>query len=206
MIRRRYHLLAAVIFLTTLVTAQTLTPTQTYILHANKQTRSDTVIALTPNQALVALIPQDQGRWKLTRLTGWETSSPKEETLNFDGFSEDQRQTWGASVGAGLVVSPDGRYLIARIQTEAPGMLSTAHRNSDAIIHVVDLHTFKFVLTRETTEPLLAGSIWSFTPEGILVSQNRGWQPSERKDRFHSSHTLPSRFATVSRMPLSGKL
>jgi len=171
MIRRPYHLLAAAISLTTLAAAQTLTPTKTYTLHASKQTRSETVLALTPDQALLALIPQDQGRWKLTRLTGWNTSSPKEEALNFDGFSEEQRHTWGAGIGAGLIVSPDGHYVVTRIQTEAPGMLSTARRNTDAIIHVVDLQTFKSVLTRETTEPLLAGSIWSFTPEGNLISE-----------------------------------
>ena len=123
MTRRRYHLLAAAISLTTLAAAQNLTPTKTYALHASRQTRSETVIALTPDQALLALIPQDQGRWKLTRLTGWNTSSPKEEALNFDGFSEEQRHTWGAGVGAGLIVSSDGHYVIARIQTEAPGML-----------------------------------------------------------------------------------
>src|SRR5258705_1830787 len=139
MTRRRYHLLAAAISLTTLAAAQTLTPTKTYTLHASKQTRSQTVIALTPDQALLALIPQDQGRWKLTRLTGWNTSSPKEEALNFDESSEEQRHTWGAGVGAVLIASSDGHYVIARIQSEAPGMLSTARRNTDAIIPLVEL-------------------------------------------------------------------
>jgi hypothetical protein len=50
-------------------------------------------------------------------------------------------------------------------------MLSAVRKNTEAIVSVVDLVSFAVASTVDTTDPLLAGSVWQFMSNGTLVSR-----------------------------------
>jgi hypothetical protein len=154
-----------------MTSAQTLTLSAKYTLHADKEAHGRTVVALAPDQSLITIIGKNEGNWSMKRLSGWSGSSPKEETLQLRGFPSGRVSGWGDSTQADLVVSPNGRYAIARLQTVAPGMLSAVRKNTEAIVSVVDLVSFSVASTVDTTDPLLAGSVWQFMSNGTLVSR-----------------------------------
>jgi hypothetical protein len=116
--------------------AQPLTASVQYTLHAEEQAHTETVAAIAPDQSLITIAGKKEGDWTLTRLIGWSTPSPTEETLQIKGFPPGRVSGWGDSTGADLVVSPDGRYAIARLETSAPGMLSEFRKNTEAIVTV----------------------------------------------------------------------
>jgi len=162
--------LLVVIFMVRHMDAQPFVASMQYTLHAEKQAHSEAVAVIAPNQSLITISGKKEGDWTLTRLNGWSTPSPTEETIQIKGFPLGRVSGWSDSAWADLVVSPDGRYAIARIQTSAPGMLSAVRKNTEAVVTVVDLNGFKVLSTNDTTDPLLAGSSWQFELNGVLVS------------------------------------
>jgi hypothetical protein len=127
-------------------------------------------MALIPAQASITFLGGKEGDWEFKRLTGWSNPSPREETLALMGFPEGRVWEWGDYLGASLIVTPNGRYAITRLQANAPGMLSSGRRNTEAIINVIDLQTFAVLSAFDTFDPLLAGSVWRLEPNGVLVS------------------------------------
>jgi hypothetical protein len=166
----RPWLLSVLTVVSNFATAQTLKTSSTYILHAAKQSHGATLMSLTPDQALITLLGEREGEWSLKRITGWSGSAPREETLKLSGFPSDHVWGWGDYLDAGLLISPDGRYAIARLQTNAPGMLSAVRKNTEALVYVVDLKRFSLLSTIDTTDPLLAGSVWRFAANGLLIT------------------------------------
>ncbi len=114
---RRVLCLVPLSLLLSCVDAQKPTPTSVYMLHAQKATRSAylemTLLQRLPDQALLVLVPQQNGKWLIKRITAWDTSGPKEESLTFDGESP----RIGKSHLEELKVDPTGTYAIIRLKT-----------------------------------------------------------------------------------------
>lgn len=149
--------------------AQTPSPTTTYKLHAQKEHHSSnlpsTLLYLLPDQALLVLIPQGDGKWVFKRLTSWDTGSPNEESITLTGQSPQE----GTSGVEDVKVDPAGVYAIVRIRLFTGSMYPMA-QNPSALVALVHLPSFTVVSQRTTTDPLLAASDWSFTKEGLLVA------------------------------------
>ena len=167
-------------FFASLAGAQTLMPSITYSFHSGKRTYGKTVMALTPDQALIIFLGRKKATGKSNASLGGQSLSPREETLALKGFPEGRVSEWGDYLDASLIVTPDGRYAITQLQTNAPGMLSGVRRNTEAIINVVDLRTIAVISTLDTTDPLLAGSAWRFELNGVFVAMIGAVQDSRR--------------------------
>ena len=149
--------------------AQTLVPTTTYTFHAQKELHSSnlpsTLVYLLPDQALLVLIPQQDGKWIFKRLTAWDTASPKEESLAFSARSPQE----GASGYEDLKVDPASTYAVIRIKSFT-GNIFTVTDNRSAVVVLVDLRNFTLVSQLATSDLLLAASDWSFANNGMLVA------------------------------------
>ena len=92
-------------------------PTTTYQLHAQKEHHSanlpSTLLYLAPDKALLVLIPQQDGKWLFKRLTAWEMTTPKEETLSFVANAPQE----GSSGFEDLKVDAEGHYAVIRIRS-----------------------------------------------------------------------------------------
>jgi hypothetical protein len=149
--------------------AQTPVPTTTYKLHAQKERHSSnlpsTLVYLLPDQALLVLIPQQDGKWVFKRITAWDTGSPKEEGL---AFTADPPQE-GVSGYEDLKVDPTSTYAVIRIKSFT-GNIFTITENRSAVVVLVDLDRFAIVSQFKTSDPLLAASDWSFAKNGMLLA------------------------------------
>jgi len=150
--------------------AQTLVPTTTYTLHAHKEHYSSnlpsTLVHLLPDQSLLILIPQDDGKWVLKRLAAWNTDTPDEQTITFAG----QPPKEGDSGSEQLQIDPTNAYAVIRIKSYT-GNVHPVPQNQSAVIVVVDLHSFTIVSQRTTADLLLAASDWSFADNGLLIAR-----------------------------------
>jgi hypothetical protein len=182
----RFCLLAFFVFFPMLCIAQRSAPLDTYTLDAVKHpnepwSRSgNAVLALSPNSALIALIPQGHGKWIIKRVTGWENKSPREETVTLRSEISQRSNPW---ITADLTVSPRGDYVVARV-TSHRGAVGPSGRDWNAVVAVVDLKTFQIVLERDTTDPLIAGSEWAFTADGGLVAKGLAKRMVEKTDNM----------------------
>jgi hypothetical protein len=125
------------------------------------------MLVATPDNALLVLIPQTGGEWTLKRLYGWEASHPQEQTLTIKGNPHSNKDM---SVTTDMVQDPHGAYLLVRIDSRL-GAIDSPNRIREAVVYVIDLHSFTIILRRITTNPLLASSQWHFSKEGLLVSK-----------------------------------
>ena len=125
--RHLFFIFAA--FFSTVCLSQVPVPSFRYSLHAQKELGRgrEALLALTPENALLVLIPQADGKWVLKRLTGWDTRTPHEETLE---IGSESNQDQGAWVQADLTVNPNASYLIVRIIARhgAIGPIDPAHK------------------------------------------------------------------------------
>jgi len=151
----------------TLAHAQTTKPFATYTLHAQEQpTTPQGRHQIAPNGALIVLLPQKDGNWALKRLTAWSSPTPLEETLTFPGEIPERDK----NVYADFRISPDGAYLIARIETVATHLDALNNRKLEALLVVVDLRTFSILArTMESGNPLASGT-WDFNTNRLLLA------------------------------------
>jgi hypothetical protein len=160
----------------------------TYKLDAQKEphlsnfvSSLSTVLYLTPDQALLAVIPQGDNKLLFKRITAWETGAPKEETLTFTIKPMEKRNflssltchTFGCSVPSRFVtldVDPERHIVVLRLISDSGATNNTAKWTRSAEIVVVDLRSFSIVSQQNTTDPLLARSEWNFADNGILIA------------------------------------
>jgi hypothetical protein len=121
---------------------------------------------MTPDDDLLALIPQPHTEWVLKRVTGWQTHSPQEQTLE---LGKDSSQTPDSYTHADLTVREDGRYVVVRI-TSQKGGVRPAGRDWTSVVFVIDLTTYTIASRHNTGEPSIAGGQWNFGKDGLLVS------------------------------------
>ena len=165
-------LLCGVISLSLLVSsayAQKPVPTATYELHAGREQFSwnlrRTLLRLLPDDSLLVLIPQQEDKWLLKRVTGWETGSLKEETIAFTS-PHPREHTWREE---DLDIDPIGTYAVIRIGSY-DNTVEPVNSKASAIIVLIDLRSFT-VLSQSTSDDLmLAASSWSFAKNGMLIA------------------------------------
>jgi hypothetical protein len=126
------------------------------------------MLVATPDNALLILIPQTGGEWVLKRLSGWETRHPQEQTLIIKGNPHSNKDM---SVTTDLVLDPHGAYLLVRIDSRL-GATDSPNRIREAVINVIDLHSFTIISRRITADPLLACSQWHLSKNGRLISKS----------------------------------
>jgi hypothetical protein len=175
----------------------------TYKLHAQKELHSSnlpsTLVHLTSDQALLVLVPQQDGKWLFKRITSWEANSPKEETLSF----ATQAVQEGASGFEDLKVDPEGHYAVIRLRS-FNGSISSPNRTRSAVIIIVDLRGFTIVSQQATSDLLLASSEWAFAKNGMLIASTlterlttpekpkNGWSYETISDNYRAAAlTLP---------------
>lgn len=167
--------LIPVMFVAVAIRGQVPAPVVKHLLHAGKLPRvSDlhlTLHAAAPEallgtgvdgQTIFALIPQEDRRWTLNMLSGWDTSTLNEQSLTFDGNDSRDRQDY---VSGGMTPTPDGKYLLVRIL-----VFHLATLKRDVVVLLVDLKTFRVLWRRVSDDPLLANSRLRFSDEGTLIA------------------------------------
>lgn len=156
---------------------QSLPPTLTYTLHAQKEPHPwslgeiplppSTVLTATADGALLILMPQPERKWLLKEITGWYTQTPKEQSLAI--LSSSVRRDVDVWITGDLNVTRDGRYALVRITTRRRSSKLNVP-DTEASITIVDLHIFAAVNSRVTTDPLIAGAQWFLTGDDVLIS------------------------------------
>ena len=170
--------LLAILCLAGVCLAQSPEPSNTYTLHAQKERRAgfslvptvalpSTMLVATPDNALLVLIPQTEGEWALKRLSGWDTNHPQEQTLTIKGNSSSNKDV---SVATDMLLDPHGAYLLLRIDSRL-GAIDSPNRIREAVVNVIDLHSFTIISRRVTTDPLFASSQWQFSRDDQLISK-----------------------------------
>jgi hypothetical protein len=125
------------------------------------------MLVATQDNALLVLIPQTEEEWALKRLSGWDTSHPQEQTLTIKGSPHSSRDL---SVTTDMVLNPSGAYLLLRIDSRL-GSIDSPNRIREAVVYVIELHSFTILSRRVTTDPLFASSEWRFSKDDQLVSK-----------------------------------
>jgi hypothetical protein len=181
--------IAALIMLLHSASAQTPSPTTVYKLDTQTQHSSidsseypPPVLSLTPDQALLVLLPQQSGKWLFKRITDWETGAPKEETLTFS-VKPLVKKTFLASVTCvmnggcfvasrfvTLDVDPEQRFAVLRVESDGGVNNNPADWTRSGEIVIVDLRSFTIVAQQDTTDPVLASSNWEFAKNGMLIA------------------------------------
>jgi hypothetical protein len=170
--------LLAIVCVARVCLAQAPVPSNTYTIHAQKERRAgfslvptvalpSTMLVATPDNALLVLIPQTEGEWALKRLSEWDTSHPQEQTLTIKGNPHSNKDV---SVATDMILDPHGAYLLLRIDSRL-GAIDSPNRIREAVVNVIDLHSFTIISRRITTDPLLASSQWRFSKDDQLISK-----------------------------------
>lgn len=122
--------------------------------------------ALAPDNALILLLCQPNGRATVVRLTGWQTPTPEEQSLVLADPLPDRSRRLEIAFDDPLV-DPNGNYLVLRRQATSRNIEAFKNPTKQGNITVVDLHTFK-VAYRLASSDLLAGGRLLFNPNGTL--------------------------------------
>lgn len=172
MIRACYFALATALFaLGTPPNPQA--PAFVYKLHTSKQTHFLPHLARAPDSAVLVFVPHSGGRWRLIRVTGLGRASPREEQLTIVGFTPDQLGKYDAKGVGSLDVSPDGHYAVVRTETwNIPPLPTIGLGDARATVAVIDLRSWKVVSARSSTDPMYAGSLWTFNKDGVLITES----------------------------------
>lgn len=158
-------------------------PAFRYNLHGNPGDAGSEITALTPDNGLLVLQSLKDNQWNLKRVTGWDTNSPHEDTLRLDGRIPGEK---GHADDWNLTVNPGGDLLVVRFcfhhidWTELSGTRGGA--GPDAVVVLIDLHSFTVTSRRVTTDPIVAGARWRFDKEGELIAsglEKSGYVPGE---------------------------
>lgn len=161
--------LAFLLALTTLGCAPT--PTTTYNLHTSPPTHvPDPAYALTPNDALILLLPGTDATWTLKQITAWDTSTPSEQTLTLPAYPPSP----DATLTSALAISPSGQSLVARIVSVSTHTDLLGRHTSEAAFAVVDLSAFTLLSHQTTTDPRLLASDLRFHANGLLLANGVG--------------------------------
>lgn len=120
-------------------------------------------LAVTPEGDFVALIAMQSGPWHLVRIKDWVTGKAKVERLDMPGYGSNE-DSGKFSIEPQILVTSNGNYLIVIAPEPWPWDVT---RQNEAIISVVDLHTFQVVITQRSSEQGLNGD-WSLVQDGSL--------------------------------------
>jgi hypothetical protein len=136
---------------------------------AEKRSKMATFFVIAPDQSLLFFTGDQGGDWNLRRVSGWDSSSPKQERLKLTVPSHEDMENsrFGEST---FLLTNDGQFALTRVALDATGTASSFGKNSRAIVNIIDLQSFAVVSTLNTTDKLLAdGFWWAFESRSILA-------------------------------------
>ena len=169
--RARPYLVLVAALWRTICFGQEPTPAFAYTLHAQKETTGRGSVALTPDDALIVLLPREDNQWLLKRITGWDTAAPHEETLALDGRVPNEQ---GQADHNDLTIDPAGNLLAIRFCFNQINWVNLSGSDGgpgpEAVVTVIDLRAFAVTSRRVATDPLIAAGTWRFNKNGLLIA------------------------------------
>ena len=107
---------------------------------------------VTPDQSLLVLAPDANGKWPLVRVKKWWTKAPENEVLNIPGWNA--ADTKYGEVEVDLQITPDGHYVVvfAAARWDGPLFRSKNYvaRQPDTLITVIDLQRWQIAGSTHT--------------------------------------------------------
>jgi hypothetical protein len=151
----RWTILALMLGLLAVSTAAQVAKVRDFNISSSQDRRSLFGATITSSRAVLSLIANDTGVWQLYRVRNWLDASPPEEKLLLSGFFSNQDRHDLETLTAQILVTTDGAYAICvgsaewlkRVRGWAVG-----NANSDDVISVVDLKTFKVITSTRTKD------------------------------------------------------
>jgi hypothetical protein len=147
-----------------------------YNFHTPRDRNVRFAMAITPGQDLLSWVAKGDGKWQLTRVTGWLEKEPVERTIVVPGWSRSELANI-LSVGVDLLVTPDGAFAICI----ASGIWGRGGRGFDDIVSIIDLREFRVVTTSHPPAQPDEGRAYYLDRSGRLVLRafKRLSQPSD---------------------------
>ena len=112
-------------------------------------------MAITPDQDVLSFIPNKEGKWRLSRIRGWQETQPHEEITTVPGLVYGERAQWNSPWSPELLVTPDGSFVLC---------IASAFRShdrgggQDEFVSLVSLGDLKVVASIHSSAiPALAG-------------------------------------------------
>jgi len=113
-----------------------------YQLQPPRDRRMVFAMAITPNQEVLSLIANKEGKWRLSRVRNWLDKEPHEDRTVVPGLVYGDRKNWNSRWFPDLFVTPDGRFVIC-----VASAWKSQGRGQDEFVSVVNLAEFKVVAT-----------------------------------------------------------
>ncbi|MGB0063908.1 MAG: hypothetical protein WBP85_05625 [Terracidiphilus sp.] len=149
--------------------AQSPVPVATYKINAVRAIKDpeghEFVWKVAPDDSLIILIAQPDGRWTIKRITEWQTQSPKEHTNSFfDALPKSEKKSFISFDDP--LIDPEGRYILVhrRAMLKNPPPMTTP--DGVALVAVLELQTLGLVHKAQGRD--LRGT-YLFTPQGTLL-------------------------------------
>jgi hypothetical protein len=110
-------------------------------------------MAVTPDQDVLSFIASKDGKWRLSRVRGWQGMEPHEDRTVVPGLVYGNRADWFSPWSPELHVAPNGTFVVC-----IASALRSQGRGEDGFVAVVDLADFKVVASIHTPDvPALGG-------------------------------------------------
>ena len=115
--------------------------------------------------------------WNLLRITGWDTSHPREDKLDVDVGPNDELSGWAYQEDKydhsnQLLMDPGGNYLVVRLSVNADWWNMNPEKTDkplSSVLNIIDLHGFKLLRRIAISDPLLAAGDMGFSPTGVFM-------------------------------------
>lgn len=141
----------------------------TYTIHADGAIKEpgghEFVWKVAPDNSLIVLIAQSNGRWTIKRLIDWQTQTPKEQTSTFsDPLPSRERNSfvWFDDP----LIDSEGKYILVHRRTDLKNVPPMGDPNGAALVAVLELSALSLVHKAQGLE--LRGD-YQFTPQGSLL-------------------------------------
>lgn len=148
-----YRLLPLIFFgwkAAALVIAQPPAPVATYRINADRAVKGPEghrfVWKIAPDNSLIILVTQPNGRWTIKRLTQWQTQSPKEQTNSFfDAIPKDEKKSYVSFDDP--LIDPQSRYILVHRRTELKNPPPMRPPNGTGLVALLELQTLRLGAT-----------------------------------------------------------
>jgi hypothetical protein len=168
----RVHIAVLVLSLAITSQAQKPLPTTSYTLHTQKVIKDSNGTTfhwtLAPDNSLLILLWQEDGKLTLKRVSSWQTKAPREETLTFTGALPNSDR----NIFSELILVPGGKFLVIRLRMIHHKRDASGAIKREAVVAVVDLSTFSVLSRVLTTDSYLVDGGLYLNDHGILMSMN----------------------------------